>query len=56
LYTILFINIGNSSGVFAESLGKTAFLFFMLLGVFFLTLSAVFEEAKRLKEESELTI
>ncbi len=51
-----FIQVGKTSGVFTESLGKTAFLFFLLLGVFFLILSAVFEEAKRLKEDSELTI
>jgi hypothetical protein len=51
-----FIQIEKTSGIFAESLSKTAFLFFMLLGVFFLILSAVFEEAKRLKDENELTI
>lgn len=51
-----FINVGNASGVFAQSLGKTAFLFFTLLGVFFLILSAVFEEAKSLKEENDLMI
>jgi hypothetical protein len=52
----LFINHQNTTGVFAQSLDKTAFLFFTLLGVFFLILSAVFEEAKRLKEENDLMI
>ena len=55
LYNLI-INNQNTNGVFAQSLGKTAFLFFTLLGVFFLILSAVFEEAKRLKEENDLMI
>ena len=51
-----FINFGNASGVFAQSHGKTAFLFFILLGNFFLILSSVFEDAKTIKEENDLTI
>lgn len=51
-----FISFGNTTGVFAQSLSKTAFLFFILLGVFFLILSYIFEEAKTIKEENDLTV
>lgn len=52
----VFNNFASTNGVFAESVGKTAFLFFILLGVFFLILSSIFEEAKKLKEENDLMI
>lgn len=42
-----FINFDNTNGVFAQSLNKTMFIFFILLGVFFLILSSIFEEEKR---------
>jgi hypothetical protein len=51
-----FINFANTNGVFAQSLSKTAFLFFILLGMFFLILSYIFEEAKTIKEENDLTV
>ncbi len=51
-----FFNFKNANGVFAESVGKTAFLFFILLGIFFQILSSIFEEAKTMKEENDLTV
>lgn len=50
------ISFESTNGVFAQSLGKTAFFIFALLGIFFLILSSIFEEAKAIKDENLLTI
>lgn len=55
IYNFIY-NYGSANGVFAQSLEKTSFLFFTLLGVFFTILSYIFEDAKKIKEENELTI
>ncbi len=51
-----FGNISRESTVFTQSVGKTAFLFLILLSLFFQILSGIFEEAKNIKDENDQII